>query len=106
MPPQGRLGDKALAEADAHGCPACPHVVQGPAIKGSENVMVNNKPALRKGDQGLATPCCGPNMWTADLGSATVEINGQPAFRLGDMSKHCGGVGKLIEGSPDVITGG
>jgi hypothetical protein len=25
---------------------------------------------------------------------------------LSDMTRHCGGVGKLIEGSPNVITGG
>jgi len=28
-----------------------------------------------------------------------------PAHRLGDMDTHCGGVGQLIEGSPDVIVG-
>ena len=32
MPPQGRVSDLAKAQADAHGCPACPHPVVGPAI--------------------------------------------------------------------------
>jgi len=45
-------------------------------------------------------------MWTAVTGSATVFINGKPAHRQGDMDLHCGGMGKLIEGSPDVFCGG
>jgi len=63
-------------------------------------------PALRKDDTGTHSSCCGPNMWTAAAGSATVFINDRPAYRMGDMSQHCGGVGKLIEGSSDVIVGG
>lgn len=106
MPPQSRLGDKSLNPADAHGCPACPHPVQGPAIMGSPNVMVNNKPALRVGDQGIHAACCGPNMWVASVGSSTVLINSMPAHRLGDQDQHCGGIGKMIEGSSNVIVGG
>jgi hypothetical protein len=44
-------------------------------------------------------------MWTAVKGSATVLINNMPAHRMGDTDMHCGGVGQLIEGSPDVIVG-
>jgi len=107
MPGQGRLGDKSLAPADAHGCPCCPHpAVVGPSIIGSPDVLVNKRPALRQGDKGIHTACCGPNMWEAVSGSATVKINNQPAHRLGDQDKHCGGMGMLIEGSPDVIVGG
>ena len=106
MPPQGRLGDKSQVGADAHGCPACPHPCTGPAILGSPDVMVNKKPALRVDDMGVHAACCGPNMWTAKVGSGTVMINGKPAHRLNDMDQHCGGVGQLIEGSSDVITGG
>jgi uncharacterized Zn-binding protein involved in type VI secretion len=107
MPGQGRLGDKSMAPIDAHGCPACPHPsATGPAIVGSPDVFVNNRPALRKGDQGIHAVCCGPNTWEAVAGSATVQINGQPAHRMGDQDKHCGGMGTLIEGSPDVIVGG
>ncbi len=105
MPPQGRLGDKSEAPADAHGCPACPHNVKGPALTGSPNVYVNNKPALRVSDTGVHAPCCGPNIWTAFMGSGTVFINYLPAHREGDLDVHCGGPGKLIEGSPDVDTG-
>ncbi len=106
MPPQGRLGDKSNAPADAHGCPACPHPVIGPAIIGSPNVLVNHRPALRVGDTGIHTACCGPNTWIATKGSGSVFINGKPAHRLGDTDQHCGGVGQLIEGSNNVITGG
>jgi len=107
MPGQGRLGDKSMAPADAHGCPACPHPsVTGPAIAGSPDVFVNNRPALRVGDKGIHAVCCGTNTWEATLGSATVKINSKGAHRMGDQDKHCGGMGTLIEGSPDVIVGG
>jgi hypothetical protein len=49
--------------------------------------------------------CCGTNTWTATQGSATVFINGKGAHRLGDQNRHCGGMGQLIEGSPNVIVG-
>jgi uncharacterized Zn-binding protein involved in type VI secretion len=91
---------------DAHGCPACPHPAIGPAIAGSPNVNVNSLPAVRVGDNGIHAACCGPNTWTAQQGSGTVFINGQPAHRVGDMDEHCGGVGQMINGSPNVVVGG
>jgi uncharacterized Zn-binding protein involved in type VI secretion len=80
--------------------------VSGPAISASPDVLVNNRPALRKGDKGIHTACCGPNTWEAVSGSATVLINNKPAHRMGDQDKHCGGPGTLIQGSSDVIVGG
>lgn len=106
MPGQGRLGDSSHAPVDAHGCPGCPHNVKGPAVTGSADVLVNGRPALRMGDQGIHAACCGPNMWVAVMGSGTVLINGRPAHRKGDLDLHCGGPGKLEEGSDDVIVGG
>ncbi len=106
MPPQSRLGDNSQAPVDAHGCPACPHPVIGPAIMGSPTVFVNGMPGLRVGDMGLHAVCCGPNMWTARRGSMSVNINGKQAHRIGDMDQHCGGVGQMVVGSPNVITGG
>jgi uncharacterized Zn-binding protein involved in type VI secretion len=44
-------------------------------------------------------------MWTAAKGSGTVFINGLAAHRQGDQDTHCGGSGKLINGSPDVTVG-
>ncbi len=105
MPPAGRLGDKAHADLDAHGCPACPHSPTGPAIQGSPDICINGKPALRVGDPGNHAPCCGPNTWTAQKGATKVLLNGKPAYRKDDPSQHCGGSGRLIEGSPNVIIG-
>lgn len=105
MPGQGRLGDKANVPLDAHGCPACPHPAVGPAIRGSPDVNVNGRPALRVDDPGIHAACCGKNTWTATKGSLTVFINGKGAHRLGDENRHCGGLGQLIEGSPNVMVG-
>jgi uncharacterized Zn-binding protein involved in type VI secretion len=105
MPQAGRLGDNAMVPVDAHGCVACPHVCIGPAITGAPTVLINGRPALRVTDKGIHAACCGPNMWTAIQGSPTVIIESQQAHRLGDTNQHCGGVGKLIEGSVDVIIG-
>ncbi len=106
MPPQTRVGDNAKAPIDGHGCPSCPHPVEGPATTGSPNVLVNGSPAMRLGDGGVHSACCGQNKWTAVMGSATVMINKRPAVRKGDMTVHCGGVGTTVQGSPDVIVGG
>jgi uncharacterized Zn-binding protein involved in type VI secretion len=90
MPGQGRLGDKASVQSDAHGCPACPHPAVGPATSGSPDVNVNGRPALRVDDLGPHAPCCGPAMWTAQSGAANVFINGKAAFRMNDPSTHSG----------------
>ncbi|MEO6773307.1 MAG: PAAR domain-containing protein [Kofleriaceae bacterium] len=91
---------------DAHGCPACPHPGIGPAIKGSPNVLVNSRPAVRVSDNGIHAACCGPNTWVAKQGSGTVFINNLAAHRVGDADQHCGGMGMLIEGSNNVMVGG
>jgi len=69
-------------------------------------VLINGRAALRVGDQGIHAACCGPNTWAAGKGSESVFINGLPAHRMGDMTVHCGGIGRLIEGSPNVDIGG
>jgi hypothetical protein len=68
-------------------------------------VNVNRRPALRVDDPGIHSACCGANTWTATEGSATVFINGKGAHRMGDQNRHCGGMGRLIEGSSNVIVG-
>lgn len=105
MPGAGRLGDLANVSGDAHGCPACPHTCSGPAILGSPNVNVNGMPALRIQDVGIHAACCGPNMWVAMQGAPTVFINGRAAYRMNDPASHCGSVGRLVQGSADVIIG-
>lgn len=97
--------DKAACPACVHGCPACPHSVSGPALKGSPDVFVNNMPAMRVGDKGLHKVCCDGNNWKVAKGSGTVFINGIAAARVGDMTSHCGGIGKVAKGSPNVFTG-
>jgi uncharacterized Zn-binding protein involved in type VI secretion len=101
-----RLGDKAQINLDAHGCPACPHPGIGPAIAGSPDVNVNKRPQIRLDDPGMHMACCGTNQWTAMQGSISVFINGKPAVRMGDKTRHCGGIGAMVEGSPNVIIGG
>lgn len=102
MPAAARLGDKAQVDADAHGCPACPHPGVGPITTGSPDVLVNGKPAARQDDLGIHAVCCGPNTFTIKRGSPTVYVNGKPFARMNDQTKHCGGSGPIIEGSPDV----
>lgn len=101
--PAARVGDKANCPADAHGKLCCPHNVTGPAVEGSPNVFIDGKPALRVGDKGVHSACCGPNTWVAAEGSPKVLINNLPAVRLNDATSHCGGMGKMIEGSPTVF---
>lgn len=105
MSAQGRLGDKGQAQIDAHGCPTCPHPAIGPGIAGSPDVMTNGRPSLRVDDPGIHTACCGTNTWTATQGAMTVFINGKSAHRKDDAQRHCGGPGRLVEGSPNVIVG-
>ncbi|MCA9516225.1 MAG: hypothetical protein KC635_14880 [Myxococcales bacterium] len=105
MPEQGRVSDNAHCGADAHGCPACPHAVTGPGVSGSPNVFVNALPALRVGDPGIHAACCGPNTWEAVEGAPSVFMNGKKAHRKGDGTKHCGGDGELVVGSPNVFVG-
>ncbi|MBM4397868.1 MAG: PAAR domain-containing protein [Deltaproteobacteria bacterium] len=106
MPAAGRVGDQAQCPADSHGCPGCAHGVIGPAVKGSPNVFVNGRAALRIGDPGVHAACCGPNTWKAGKGSDTVFVNGIAFHRKDDQTIHCGGSGKLVDGSPDVDIGG
>lgn len=103
VPGAARVGDKSMCPADAHGCPGCAHSVVGPAIAGSPDVLINGRPAVRVGDHGIHAACCGPNTWTAAQGSPNVFVNGKPIHRLGDVDQHCGGIGRMIEGSPDVL---
>ena len=106
MPYQCRVGDNAHCPSCSHGSPCCAHSVTGPGMNGSPNILVNDASPLRIGDPGKHSSCCGSNSWIVAEGSQTVFFNGIPASRIGDKTTHCGGVGKLIKGSPNVITGG
>lgn len=103
---QGRVGDNAQVPSDSHGNPCCAHSAVGPGIEGSPDVLVNGMRALRVGDPGVHSSCCGPNTWVAAKGSSTVFINNLAAHRVGDLTTHCGGAGTLIKGSENVDVGG
>src|ERR1700704_6779801 len=103
MPAAARLGDKAQVDADAHGCPACPHPGIGPIVTASTDVFVNKKGAARQDALGTHAVCCGPNNFTVVKGSPTVYVNGKPFARMNDKTKHCGGSGPITEGSPHVL---
>ena len=59
--PACRLGDQANCPADSHGKNCCSHNVTGPAVTASPDVFINDKPALRVGDTGVHSSCCGSN---------------------------------------------
>lgn len=105
MPGACRLGDKANCPADGHGCTACPHNVTGPVVQAASDVIINNQPGARQGDMGIHGICCGPNRYTIAKGAPTVDINARPAARQADRTSHCGGIGRVINGSNDVIVG-
>ncbi len=88
--PAARIGD-----IDTGHPPAPPT----PVITGSTNVLVNFRPAARKGDM-LAPHHPGVRIITE--GSGSVNINGKPAARVTDAI-NCGG--KLIIGSGNVFIG-
>lgn len=105
MQSAGRKGDESACPADAHQCPSCPHIVRGQAMQGSDDVLINRMPALRVGDQGEHSSCCGSQQWVAATGEGSVLINNRPAHRKGDATSHCGGVGALVTGSSNVYIG-
>ncbi|QWL80387.1 PAAR domain-containing protein [Aeromonas hydrophila] len=99
MPSAARLGDSCAG----HGCfPATP------IIAGSGDVIINGKPAARKGDAVLLHACPCPNMphgihsRAISGGSSNVFINGNAAARVGDAIG-CGG--SVAAGSGNVIIG-
>lgn len=94
--PTGRLGDMQ----SGHGC-----FPPTNSTRGSNNVMVNGRPALTVGSS-YVPHCCpkqGCHPVTQARGSSSVRINGKPVARIGDKVG-CGG--SLIVGSGNVLTGG
>jgi uncharacterized Zn-binding protein involved in type VI secretion len=80
-----------------------PGAITGPC---SVDVLINNRPAARKGDMHACTmpPVAGPHPPSPIArGSTTVLINGMAAARQLD-SAGCGAL--IAAGSPDVLIGG
>jgi uncharacterized Zn-binding protein involved in type VI secretion len=106
MAAAARVSDISKGDSHAHGCPICPHTVQGPIVEGSTTVFINNLPAARKGDKGISAVCCGPNIYELSKGSSSVFIDGKAAVRKDDDIKQClSFTGKVSTGSPDVDIG-
>lgn len=80
----------------SHGCPSCPHLVEGIIDRGSHTVLVDGKPAARVGDGGHHVGCCGPGLFTIVEGNSQVLIDGKPAVRFGSQVPTCGGTGTVI----------
>lgn len=97
--PAARLSDIG----SGHGC----HFPPSPAIQGSADILINNRPAVRQGDAYAphACPVCPqpPHSRELSAGSPTVFFNGREAGRVGDPIS-CGGADAT--GSGDVIIGG
>lgn len=85
-----RIGDLVRGFPHAHGCPGCPHEVQGKIISGSTIVIVGGMPVACVGDMGVAAACCGSNIFVIKTGDPNVLIGGKPAARFGDQTLHCG----------------
>ena len=79
-----------------HGCPACPHFVEGVINRGSPTVIIDGKPAARVGDGGSHVGCCGPNTFTLVEGNKKVLIDGKPAVTFGSKVETCGGTGVVV----------
>lgn len=94
--PAGRLGDIH----SGHSC-----YPPSKLIVGSNNVMINKKPAMRLADK-FEPHCCpasGCHSVLLATGSSKVIINGRLAGRLGDKTA-CGA--SVMVGSNNVIIGG
>ena len=96
-------------------------IIPIPFVSGASKVLINNMPAARCGDMGLAIWCGGYfPMFEIFFGSSSVWVEGARAARMGvDMSKHCifstpkpsdlplgPPIGTTITSSPNVIIGG
>ena len=103
--PRFSAGLNSRVPSDRHNCPSCPHDATGPSKTASDDVLINDRPALRVGDRGEHASCCGDQSFRAADGAPTVDINDRAAHREGDACEHCGGRGALIEGSDDVLIG-
>ena len=94
-----RVGSKARAPIDAHGCPACPHSnCTGPAnVASASELIIAGLPAIRVGDSGIHAACCGTNRWSLGAGDDEVLYQGKALGVVGSPTQHCGGVGKIIQ---------
>jgi uncharacterized Zn-binding protein involved in type VI secretion len=96
LPAAARLGDASRSDGQV-----------GRSVTASPNVLINRRPALRQGDQGVHRRGQAGAEWEAIAGAPRVLINGRRAQRIGDVIGETSGSaqGELVEGSPDVLIG-
>ena len=87
-----------------HASECCPHFVVGVAITGSPNTLTNSQPQTGVSDI-MITTCPHCHIGIALTGHPLVLTNGKPTHRLGDVEMLPGGVGIMVTGSPNCITG-
>lgn len=94
MPPIARIGDFNSGHGDYGPVPL---------IMGSNNVLINGRPASRVGDQ-FAVHCSwsGCHQDVMSSGSGSVFVNGRPIARIGDSC----GAASVVDGSKNVFAGG
>lgn len=103
---QARLGD--FSSPGRLTDPARESRASIPAVTGSPNVMVNNRPALRVGDVGTVVAGAFSTdtvQWVAAQGARCVLINNRNAHRAWDVDDHRGCPGTIVEGSPYTFVG-
>jgi len=91
-----RVGSKAMCPGDSHGGPTDPMVCIGPVITGNGNVLIDGMPVACEGDRGVHAACVGPNNFVIVDGDPEVLINGKKVAKLGTLTRHCGGMGKIV----------
>ena len=105
-----RVGSKSFCPGDSHGTPADPLICIGPVITGNGNVLIDGMPAACEGDRGVHAACGGPNNFVIVDGDPEVLINGKKAAKLGTLTRHCGGMGRIVStdggsGATDLLKG-
>ena len=90
------VGNYSQCPFYTRGCPACPHMPEGPIMSGSPTVLIDGLPAARLGDTGMAGPVCGPAEFVIVEGDPDVIIDGKPAARFGDRTDHSGFAGEVV----------
>ena len=98
MPPAVRISDATTG----HGC-FPPPIISAQISPPSNQVLINNLPVAREGDQ-VEIHTCGNSFHnsTIDSGSLSVKVGGKSVARIADLTS-CGDV--ITTGSGNVMVG-
>lgn len=98
--------DKSQCTTYMYDCSVYPNPVHAPTLSGSPDLLINGKPGLRVGNNGIHASCYPADTWQVIEGSPNVSMNGKPSHRLDDEDQHSGEIGRMMEGSPNVFMNG